>query len=89
MPLSSYPGGNPAGRIAETITVRAALPPIRRAAIAEIYYAGRTIAETAKALGILPGTVKSRACHALTALRSARPQPHVRTAQSPAKGPPR
>jgi RNA polymerase sigma-70 factor (ECF subfamily) len=65
---------DPAGRIADAVTVRAAvaaLPPIRRAVIAEIYYAGRTIAETAAALGIPPSTVKSRANHALTALRSA------------------
>ena len=70
----AVPGDDPAGRVAETVTVRAAvaaLPPIRRAVIAELYYAGSTIAETAAVLGIPPGTVKSRANHALAALRSA------------------
>jgi RNA polymerase sigma-70 factor (ECF subfamily) len=70
----AVPADDLAGRVAETVTVRAAvaaLPPIRRAVIAELYYAGRTIAETAEALGIPPGTVKSRANHALAALRSA------------------
>jgi RNA polymerase sigma-70 factor (ECF subfamily) len=70
----AVPGDDPAGRIADAVTVRAAvaaLPPIRRAVIAELYYAGCTIAETAAALGIPPGTVKSRANHALAALRLA------------------
>jgi RNA polymerase sigma-70 factor (ECF subfamily) len=69
----AVPGDDLAGRVADTVTVRAAvaaLPPIRRVVIAELYYAGRTIAETAEALGIPPGTVKSRANHALAALRS-------------------
>jgi RNA polymerase sigma-70 factor (ECF subfamily) len=72
---------DPAARVADTVTVRAAvaaLPPGRRAVIAELYYAGRSIAETAVALGIPPGTVKSRANHALAALRpalAARPAP--------------
>jgi RNA polymerase sigma-70 factor (ECF subfamily) len=68
------PRDDVAGRVAEAVTVRAAvaaLPPGRRAVIAELYYGGRTIAETAEVLGIPPGTVKSRACHALTALRLA------------------
>ena len=70
----AMPGDDPAGRVAEAVTVRAAvaaLPPGRRAVIAELYFAGRTIAETAAALGIPPGTVKSRANHALAALRPA------------------
>jgi RNA polymerase sigma-70 factor (ECF subfamily) len=68
----AVPADDLAGRVADTVTVRAAvaaLPPIRRAVIAELYYAGRTIAETAETLGIPPGTVKSRANHALAALR--------------------
>jgi RNA polymerase sigma-70 factor, ECF subfamily len=68
------PGDDLAGRAADTVRVRAlvaALPPGRRAVIAELYYAGRTVAETAAVLGIPPGTVKSRACYALAALRSA------------------
>jgi RNA polymerase sigma-70 factor (ECF subfamily) len=70
----AVPGDDLAGRIADAVTVRAtvaALPPIRRTVIAELYYADRTIAETAAVLGIPPGTVKSRANHALAALRPA------------------
>lgn len=67
-------GDDLAGRVADMVTVRAAvaaLPPGRRAVIAELYYAGRTVAETAVVLGVPPGTVKSRASYALAALRSA------------------
>ncbi len=70
----AVPGDDLAGRVADTVTVRAvvaALPPGRRAVIVELYYAGRTVAETAAVLGVPPGTVKSRACYALAALRSA------------------
>jgi RNA polymerase sigma-70 factor (ECF subfamily) len=70
----AVPGEDLAGRVADAVTVRAAvaaLPPIRRAVITELYFAGRTIAETAAVLGIAPGTVKSRACHGLAALRLA------------------
>jgi RNA polymerase sigma-70 factor, ECF subfamily len=62
------------GRAADTVTVRAlvaALPRGRRAVIAKLYYAGRTVTETAAVLGVPPVTVKSRACYALAALRSA------------------
>ncbi|HEV2780584.1 MAG TPA: sigma-70 family RNA polymerase sigma factor [Actinophytocola sp.] len=41
-----------------------------REVLVEMYYRGRTVAETAKALGIPPGTVKSRSYHALRALRA-------------------
>jgi RNA polymerase sigma-70 factor (ECF subfamily) len=70
----TVPGEDLAGRVADAVTVRAAvaaLPPIRRAVIAELYFVGRTIAETAEALGIAPGTVKSRAYNGLAALRLA------------------
>jgi RNA polymerase sigma-70 factor (ECF subfamily) len=49
----------------------AGLSPAHRAVIAELYYAGRTIGQTAASLGISPGTVKSRARSALAALRLA------------------
>lgn len=68
------PGEDLAGHVADTITVRAALAglsPVHRVVIAEIYYAGRTIGQTAAVLGIPPGTVKSRARSALAALRLA------------------
>jgi RNA polymerase sigma-70 factor (ECF subfamily) len=77
-----------AERVADTVTVRAALaalPPAHRAVIAEIYYAGRTIGQTAAVLRIPPGTVKARARHAVAALRlalaagAAGPQPGERT----------
>jgi RNA polymerase sigma-70 factor (ECF subfamily) len=48
-----------------------ALSPDHRAVIGELFYHRRTIAETAKMLGVPPGTVKSRSFYALRALRDA------------------
>lgn len=48
-----------------------ALSEEHRAVIVETYYRGATVAEAAKALGVPPGTVKSRTYYALRALRSA------------------
>ncbi|MFI1036068.1 sigma-70 family RNA polymerase sigma factor, partial [Streptomyces sp. NPDC020951] len=45
------------------------LKPEHRDVLVEIYYRGRTAAEAAGRLGIPEGTVKSRAHHALKALR--------------------
>ncbi|GLZ34788.1 RNA polymerase sigma factor [Lentzea sp. NBRC 105346] len=42
-----------------------------RAVVVELYYRRRTVAETAKVLGVPPGTVKSRCFYALRALRDA------------------
>lgn len=47
------------------------LSPEHREVLVEMYYRGRTVAETATVLGIPPGTVKSRSYHALRALRAA------------------
>ena len=48
-----------------------ALSADHRAVIGELFYLRRTIAETAKVLGVPPGTVKSRSFYALRALRDA------------------
>lgn len=47
----------------------ARLTPEHRAVLSECYYRGRTVGEAAAALGIPPGTVKSRTHYALRALR--------------------
>lgn len=55
-------------------TVRRALPrlsPEHQQVVLELYYRGRTVAEVAQRLGIPQGTVKSRAHHALRALKAA------------------
>ena len=60
-------------RAVEAWTVAAALdelPQHQRDVIVETYFRGRSVAETAAVLGIPAGTVKSRAFHALRALRT-------------------
>ena len=55
-------------------TIQRALPRIsaeHRQVVIELYYRGRTVAEAARRLGIPEGTVKSRAHHALRALKAA------------------
>jgi RNA polymerase sigma-70 factor, ECF subfamily len=46
------------------------LSPEHRAALVEVYFRGHSTAEAAQALGIAPGTVKSRVHYAVQALRS-------------------
>lgn len=53
------------------------LSPEHREVLVEMYYRGRTVAETATVLGIPPGTVKSRSYHALRALRAAMTGPRT------------
>jgi DNA-directed RNA polymerase specialized sigma24 family protein len=45
------------------------LSPAHRQVLREVYFAGRTAAETAKVLGLPIGTVKSRVDHAVRQLR--------------------
>lgn len=52
------------------------LSPEHQAALVEIYYRQRSVAETARVLGIPAGTIKSRAYYALKALRTALEESH-------------
>lgn len=68
---------DPVDHIEQTITgldVRAALATLstaHRQVIVDIYYKNRSVAETARALGIPAGTVKSRSYYAIRELRRA------------------
>ncbi|MEU8952444.1 sigma-70 family RNA polymerase sigma factor [Streptomyces sp. NPDC048489] len=58
--------------VVTSIAVMAALErltPEHRAVLVEVYYRGRTASEAGRNLGVPEGTVKSRAHHALKALR--------------------
>jgi RNA polymerase sigma-70 factor (ECF subfamily) len=46
------------------------LSPEHRDVLVELYYRGRTVTEAARALGVPPGTVKSRSYYALRAMRA-------------------
>lgn len=46
------------------------LTPEHRTVVRSLYYEGRTMDETAAALGVPPGTVKSRSYYAIRALRT-------------------
>ena len=65
-----------AERSAATLDVREAvktLTPEHREVLVQVYFQGASVAEAAEALGIPPGTVKSRAYYALRALRRVLP----------------
>jgi RNA polymerase sigma-70 factor (ECF subfamily) len=60
-------------RVNDTITVAsmlAALDPIHREVLVEVYIRDHSVTQAAKALGIPSGTVKSRTSHALEELRA-------------------
>jgi len=62
-----------ADAVVDSMVVHAAIDQLsddHRNVLVEIYYRGRTVNETARVLGIAPGTVKSRSFHALRALRT-------------------
>jgi len=69
--LADMPGLDELENTLDRIVVADALDslsPEHRAVIVETYYRGRSVAEAARALGIPPGTVKSRCYYALRAL---------------------
>ena len=79
---SAEPTDDEIDRAVQAWTVTAALDsltPAHREVIVETYFHGRSVAEAAAALGIPPGTVKSRAFHALRALRAHLAEEGVRT----------
>lgn len=68
--------GDHADRAVATLDVREAvktLTPEHRDVLVLVYFQGASVAEAAQALGIPPGTVKSRAYYALRALRRVLP----------------
>jgi RNA polymerase sigma-70 factor (ECF subfamily) len=72
--LPERPVADAADRIVDRHLVVAALrtlSPEHRAVLLECYFRGSSVAEAAAALGIPPGTVKSRTHYALRALRLA------------------
>ncbi|MFH8473784.1 sigma-70 family RNA polymerase sigma factor [Streptomyces sp. NPDC018000] len=71
---ATSPPATETDRLADVWLVRAALDrlaPSHREVVVELYYHGRTVAETAERIGIPEGTVKSRAYYGARALRAA------------------
>jgi RNA polymerase sigma-70 factor, ECF subfamily len=76
-PVEAAIEGDHADRVVNSMVVVDALSTLsaeHREVLEQIYLLGSTVAEASKALGIPPGTVKSRSYYALRALREARPQ---------------
>ena len=55
----------------EGVELLGTLSPEHRDVILECYYRGASVAEASAALGVPPGTIKSRTHYALRALRTA------------------
>jgi RNA polymerase sigma-70 factor, ECF subfamily len=73
-PLAAVPAADEIDQTLDRLVVAdalASLTPDHRAVVLEIYYKGRSVAETARRLGVPPGTVKSRTYYALRALKLA------------------
>ncbi|MDR6852969.1 RNA polymerase sigma-70 factor (ECF subfamily) [Sphingomonas sp. BE123] len=69
-PVPAPPGPDASVEQSDLRRAVAALPPGHRAAVALHYFEGLSIAETAVALGIPAGTVKTRLMHARARLRT-------------------
>jgi RNA polymerase sigma-70 factor, ECF subfamily len=72
-PTTGPVSGDHAGVVVNSIVVLEALDRLsveHRDVLVELYYRDRSVAEAAQALGIPPGTVKSRTYYALRAMRS-------------------
>jgi len=72
--FDTLPADDDADRMLESWAVAealASLRPAHRSVIVETYYRGCSVAEAAAALGIPPGTVKSRTYYAMKALKLA------------------
>jgi RNA polymerase sigma-70 factor (sigma-E family) len=76
---------DPSARIDERMRLREALrqvPPRQRAVLVLRYYEGLSVEETATALGLRTGTVKSQSARGLTALREALGAAEIRTTRT-------
>jgi RNA polymerase sigma-70 factor (ECF subfamily) len=73
-PIPGRPAGNAGEQVVNRHLVAAALSRLTREhrdVLRECYFLGGSVPQTAHALGIAPGTVKSRTYYALRALRLA------------------
>ncbi|MGC5360636.1 sigma-70 family RNA polymerase sigma factor [Streptomyces sp. DT24] len=84
--LDGAPGpGDPAETTVAALDVRQAvrtLSPEHRAVLVQIYFRGLSVGETARVLGIPPGTVKSRSYYALRLLSRGLPGYSSRSSSS-------
>ena len=84
-PVETAFEGDHADQVVNSMVVVDALSTLsteHREVLEQIYLLGSTVAEAAKALGIPPGTVKSRSYYALRVLRESHPMGPGRTERS-------